>query len=255
VVEVRPMEPAGHYNLALALDRKGEYQRAFDILWNIVSGIEWEGDMNVDQQALVALNAIVSRSKGFTDSAPVVKVWKFKQPDAKTAAAPASSSGDKKDEADKKPAHPDPKPFKLVIPKEFNQNEFVSRVDLDLRIVLTWDTTSTDCDLHVIEPNGNRCYWRAKNSLMGGFYTVDVKNGLGPEEYALKSAQPGDYKIAAKYHRFFPSVQTGPTTLRIDVYTNFARMNQSLTSTLVRFKPGEWGDITRINVPMPPAKK
>jgi len=27
------MEPASHYNLALALDKAGEYQRAFDLLW------------------------------------------------------------------------------------------------------------------------------------------------------------------------------------------------------------------------------
>lgn len=100
----------------------------------------------------------------------------------------------------------------------------------------------------------------------------DVRTGLGPVEYAIKQAVPGDYVIGAQYQdsswtwNRTNGVAQEPTTLKITVYTNYARATQvhhssfpsllivqTQTSTLVRFSASEFGVVQKINVPAPAA--
>ena len=63
----------------------------------------------------------------------------------------------------------------------------------DLMVVVSWNTDSTDVDLHVIEPNGEECYYSHRDTAIGGHITQDVTQGYGPEMYVLKKAQKGTY--------------------------------------------------------------
>lgn len=57
--------------------------------------------------------------------------------------------------------------------------ELIFPMDLDLRIVMAWDTNDTDIDLHVYEPNGFHCYYGAKNAPSGGLCSRDFTRGYG----------------------------------------------------------------------------
>ncbi len=52
--------------------------------------------------------------------------------------------------------------------------------------MITWNTDTTDVDLHVIEPSGEECFYRHRNTRRsGGRLTQDVTQGYGPEMYVL----------------------------------------------------------------------
>ena len=70
-------------------------------------------------------------------------------------------------------------------------------LDLDLRIVLAWDTDMTDMDLWVTEPSGEKCYYSNALTAMGGHFSRDLRGGYGPEEYAVRRARAGSYLIQA----------------------------------------------------------
>lgn len=69
-----------------------------------------------------------------------------------------------------------------------------------LKIIMMWDTDETDLDLHVIEPNGEHCYYGHKDTSTGGSLDVDITNGYGPEIYTRSIPLKGEYKIRVKYY-------------------------------------------------------
>ena len=101
----------------------------------------------------------------------------------------------------------------------------VSRIDprllvnlpLDLRVVLTWDADNTDIDLWVTDPNGERAYYGNRLTYQGGRMSLDFTGGYGPEEFSLKHAKPGKYKVEAQYYGNRQQVVAGATTLRAQV--------------------------------------
>lgn len=115
----------------------------------------------------------------------------------------------------------------------FDYEDLAQRVDLktpknmttdfpvDLRISMAWDTDMTDVDLHVIEPGGEECYYRNKTTRMGGALSRDFTKGFGPEEYVLRVAQRGTYRIKAKYYANHQQSLTGATTLLLTIFKNY----------------------------------
>ena len=96
-------------------------------------------------------------------------------------------------------------------------------LDLDVRISLAWDADLTDVDLHVYEPTGERAYYGNNRTQIGGLVSRDIRDGYGPEEYVLRKAFPGVYRIAAHYYASHQQTLTGPCTVLATVYTDFAR--------------------------------
>ncbi len=79
--------------------------------------------------------------------------------------------------------------------------EFYSKAPYKpLKIILMWDTDETDVDMHVIEPNGEECYYGHSNTSTGGSLDVDIVNGYGPEIYTRSTPLKGEYTIRAKYY-------------------------------------------------------
>ena len=66
---------------------------------------------------------------------------------------------------------------------------------LALRVVMTWDADNTDIDLWVTDPNGEKCYYGHRLTYQGGRMSQDFTGGYGPEEFSLKKAKPGKYKV------------------------------------------------------------
>ena len=99
--------------------------------------------------------------------------------------------------------------------------------DCDIRIVLTWNTDDCDVDLWVTDPDGEKCYYGHKNTRIGGRMSRDFTQGYGPEEFCIRNAKPGTYKIEANYFGNHQQKLLQPVTVQAEVYTNFGRKNQT----------------------------
>lgn len=121
--------------------------------------------------------------------------------------------------------------YEKYIKKKFRHN-----LTADIRVVLTWDTDSTDMDLWVTEPTGEKVFYENDLSKLGGRISEDYTDGYGPEEYLIKDAPEGKYKIQADYFGKNSSRAIGPVTLRVDVFTDFGRPNQKQKTTILRLK-------------------
>jgi len=123
-------------------------------------------------------------------------------------------------------------------------------LDVGLRIVLSWDSDLTDIDLWVIEPTGNKVFYKEPLSIIGGLLSRDFTLGYGPEEYLLKEPIPGNYKIRARYYEASQRKLLGPVTAKAVIFTNWARPDekrQELTFRLDQIGQFESVGDVRIN--------
>jgi tetratricopeptide (TPR) repeat protein len=120
----------------------------------------------------------------------------------------------------------------------------VSRIDarllrnlpLDVRVVLAWDADNTDVDLHVIDPNGEEVYFGHNASYQGGAITRDATGGYGPEEFALRIAKPGKYRVEADFYGHRQQVLTSGTGLMLWLSSGFATAAQQDRRATIRVK-------------------
>ena len=112
----------------------------------------------------------------------------------------------------------------------------VTNRPLDLRVVLTWDSDNTDIDLHVADPNGEEAFYSHPLSYQGGRVSPDNTAGYGPEEYALKIAKPGKYRIEVNFYGHTQQVISESTTIQLDFFTRYGASNQEKQSVTMRLK-------------------
>lgn len=127
-------------------------------------------------------------------------------------------------------------------------------LDVDVRIVMSWDADNTDIDLHVVEPSGEEAFYGHNLTTIGGHVSRDFTQGYGPEEYVLRRAMPGVYKIRCKYYGSSQQTLVGPATVAAVVITNYGRPNerrQTLTLRLDKVK--EMVDIGEVTIGGGPA--
>lgn len=110
----------------------------------------------------------------------------------------------------------------------------VKNLECDLRIVMTWDADMTDIDLHVVEPTGEECNYGHNRTTIGGLVSHDFTQGYGPEEYCIRKAQPGGYKIFAHFFGSHQQNLSGATTVQATVITNFGRANEKRQALTLR---------------------
>ena len=103
-----------------------------------------------------------------------------------------------------------------------------------LRIVMTWDADETDIDLHVLEPNGEECFYGHRRTREGGFCSEDVTTGYGPEEYLKKDLEKGTYKVLTNYYASHQTSLTGATTVQAAVYTDWATAQEKMQLLTLR---------------------
>lgn len=111
---------------------------------------------------------------------------------------------------------------------------FERKLDVDVRIVMTWDADMTDMDLHVLEPTGEEAFYSHNRTTIGGAVSRDFTQGYGPEVYTLRKALHGTYQVKTKFFGSSAAQLIGAVTLQVDVYTNYGRSNEQRRSMTLR---------------------
>lgn len=107
---------------------------------------------------------------------------------------------------------------------------------LDLRVVLSWDADNSDMDLWVTDPNGERAYYGNRLTYQGGQMSQDFTGGYGPEQFSLRNAKPGKYKVEANYFGSRQQLVTGATTLMLRLTTHWGTPKQKDQMVTMRLK-------------------
>ena len=118
----------------------------------------------------------------------------------------------------------------------------VSRLDprllvnmpLDVRAVLTWDASDSDLDLWVTDPEGELCRFDHRFTVQGGRLSRDVTTGYGPEEFSLKHARPGHYKIEVNYYGANAQLVSGVITATVHLTAAFGSAHPEDKALTVR---------------------
>lgn len=170
------------------------------------------------QKALDNLNQVIERTwdSRFAEIETIVLA------DMNGVIAKASANADSKQGAKLDTSRIDPRLLK--------------NLPLDLRVVMTWDADNADMDLWVTDPNGERCYYGHALTWQGGRMSRDFTQGYGPEEFSLKKAKPGKYKIEANYYGNTQQVLAGATTLQVKLMTGFGTPAQKEQAMTLRLK-------------------
>jgi len=105
---------------------------------------------------------------------------------------------------------------------------------LAVRAVLSWDADNADIDLWVIDPNDEKVYYGNPLGYQGGRISRDFTGGYGPEEFSLRVAKPGTYRVQAQFYGNRQQLVTGATTLMLRLSTGFGTGKQQDQNIIVR---------------------
>jgi tetratricopeptide (TPR) repeat protein len=114
-------------------------------------------------------------------------------------------------------------PGKVTLDTSHIDPRLLKNMPLDMRAVLSWDADNSDMDLWVTDPTGERCYYGHRFTEQGGRLSVDFTGGYGPEEFSLRHAMPGKYKVEANFFGSRQQVVAGATTLQLKLTSGFGR--------------------------------
>jgi tetratricopeptide (TPR) repeat protein len=115
-------------------------------------------------------------------------------------------------------------------------------LDVDIRVVIDWNTGATDMDLWVDEPGGERAIFNHPRTAIGGRLSNDMTQGFGPEEYLLRRAVPGEYRISVNVYASDAINPNGTTVVTAHLLRNFGRANQQEESMELELAPNEEGE-------------
>ncbi len=110
----------------------------------------------------------------------------------------------------------------------------IANIELDVRIVMTWDADLTDMDLHVVEPSQEEAYYSHNRTTIGGRVSRDFTQGYGPEVYELRRAMTGSYKVFTNFFGSSAAQLIGAVTLQVDVFTHYGRPQEKRRSMTLR---------------------
>ena len=110
----------------------------------------------------------------------------------------------------------------------------IEPLDVDIRIVMTWDAPATDMDIHVFEPSGEEAFYRHNLTAIGGRASRDITDGYGPEVYLLRNAMRGTYRVESAFLGSPAADLIGAVTVQVDIFTNYGRRNEERQSVTMR---------------------
>jgi tetratricopeptide (TPR) repeat protein len=102
----------------------------------------------------------------------------------------------------------------------------IALLDVDVRVVIEWNTEETDLDLYVIEPNRERVYYENPESRIGGRLSDDMTEGYGPEEYLLRRAPRGTFTVRADVYSSDALNPNGASRITARLIRNFGREDE-----------------------------
>jgi hypothetical protein len=126
----------------------------------------------------------------------------------------------------------------------------VALLDVDLRVVIEWNTAATDMDLWVDQPDGERSIYSNPETDIGGRLSNDMTSGYGPEEYLLRRAIDGEYAISVNVYASDAINPNGATMVTARLTRNFGRPDQRTEMMELELKPDDTGEklVGRFNV-------
>ena len=68
-----------------------------------------------------------------------------------------------------------------------------------LRITLAWETDANDVDLHVVDPDGEECFYGHSRNRGGLELYQDITQGFGPEVIRTSETDRGIYHVGVRY--------------------------------------------------------
>ncbi len=119
------------------------------------------------------------------------------------------------------------------------EKENFKDLSMDVRIVIDWNHNDTDIDLWVEDPRDEKAYYKNPETKIGGHMSEDMMEGYGPEEFMLKDAIKGEYKILVDYYADAVQKISGPTVLKVTMFTNYGRPSEERKIAVVRLDKEE----------------
>lgn len=113
-------------------------------------------------------------------------------------------------------------------------SRLVHPLEMDLRVTIGWDTDMSDMDLHTIDPTGEECFYQHRLTTNGGRNSFDITQGYGPEEFMVRAALNGDYRIKTHYYGQRSQKMIGPVTLYAEITTDFGRPEEKTETLMFR---------------------
>ena len=122
---------------------------------------------------------------------------------------------------------------------QYDANKLATYIALDKRssdgivVTLSWDTDSTDIDLHVTEPNKTHIYYGNKEDENAyGKLSWDSTQGFGPEQYRVSRPMAGVHKVFLTYFSNNPVATSDGTFARVDIAITRNGVTEEQTKTL-----------------------
>jgi uncharacterized protein YfaP (DUF2135 family) len=112
----------------------------------------------------------------------------------------------------------------------------IKKEPVSIRVVLTWQADNCDIDLWVTDPSGEKCFYENKLTHLGGKISNDFTDGYGPEEFMIKKAIQGEYKVQANYYGTRSQSVLAPVNLHMIFITNFGKIDQKKQEVTVRLE-------------------
>lgn len=113
-------------------------------------------------------------------------------------------------------------------------SRLVHPLEMDLRVTIGWDTDMSDMDLHTFDPTGEECFYQHRFTTNGGRNSFDITQGYGPEEFMVRAALNGDYKVKTHYYGQRAQKMIGPVTLYAEIVTDFGRPEEKTETLMFR---------------------
>ena len=110
--------------------------------------------------------------------------------------------------------------------------KYLEKMPVDIRIIMNWNQMDVDLDLHIIEPNGEECYYAHKETQAGARFSKDFTQGYGPEQYLIRNALKGKYQIKTNYFGERELTESGPATVMVEIYTTRAGKSTKALKTI-----------------------
>ncbi len=114
----------------------------------------------------------------------------------------------------------------------------IKNLPVDVRVVLNWNMNATDIDLWVFDPNNEKCFYSHKLTTIGGRISNDFTRGYGPEQFMLKKALTGKYKVMLHYYGDTQQKIAGATTVMAEIFTNYGKPNQRSKTIALQMEAG-----------------
>lgn len=119
------------------------------------------------------------------------------------------------------------------------QKEILIDLNVDVRVVIDWNHDNTDLDLWVENPASEKVLFSNKSAEDGGRLSEDLTEGYGPEEFMIKKASKGDYEILVDFYGHEVQKISGPTTLKVTIFTNYGQESETKEIRILRLDKEE----------------